>query len=492
MRAIIAGLALCSQVALAQQPRLGTVNFPTSGSAAAQPHFLRGVGYLHSFEYNLAAQAFREAQRADPAFAMAYWGEAMTHNHPVWNQQALDSARAILARAPRTGTPKERAWLQAALTLYGEGTKPRRDTLYSRAMLRLVDEYPDDHEVRTFAALSLLGLNQAVREVTAYMRAAALAQPVFEANPDHPGAAHYLIHAFDDPVHAPLGLSAARAYSRIAPDAAHAQHMTTHIFLAMGMWEQVRSQNEIAANLTRWAPGHYTWWLGYGLLQQGRFADALAHLERVRAGMNGAQRGQVNHLTWMRGDYLVNTEDWRAAPASWSIANTASPAVVAFDQFVTGFSAARRGDRRAAGAARIEMVRQLDSLRARNDSLPLRSMAVLEKELAAMLQIADGQVEAGLTLAREAARIEAALPMEFGPPAVVKPAYELLGELLLEAGQPREAQAAFTRSLELQPGRARSLLGLVRAATQNGDAAVAADARARLPPAWLTYLTMAN
>lgn len=484
-------LLFVASAAAAQQPRLGTVVFPTSASPAAQEHFLRGVAYLHSFEYAAAGQAFREAQRAEPGFALAYWGEAMTLNHPVWNEQFADSARRVLARlAPtrerrlaRAGSARERQWLDAVETLYGEGAKPRRDTLYARLMLRMAEDHLADHEAQTFAALALLGLNQAIRDVPAYMRAAALAQPVFEANPDHPGAAHYLIHAFDDPVHAPLGLRAAQAYSRIAPDAAHAQHMTTHIFFALGMWEEGRAQNEIAANLTRWAPGHYTWWLGYALLQQGRFAEAERHLERVRAGLTPS-RGQISHLTWMRGDYLVNTERWGSDPAGWAIANRGYPAVAAFDEFVAGYRAARGGDTGAAGAARARLAALLDTVRARGDSLAHRQLVIMDRELGALLDIAAGRREQGVVALREAARLEEALPMEFGPPLIVKPAWELLGEVLLEMREFADAQQAFTRAQQLAPGRARSLMGLVRAAAAAGDRAVAETAYRRLEAAW--------
>ncbi len=287
---LLAGLA---SPAGAQDPPLGRVTFPTSQTGTAHDRFLRGVLYLHSFEYDAAAAEFRAAQQAAPGFAMAHWGEAMTYNHPVWDQQDREAALAALqrlaptpaARAARVTDPREQAWLGAVEALYGEGDKVRRDTLYATAMERLAREYPRDLEAQTFYALSLMGLSQTTRVVPTYMRAGAIALAAMQANPEHPGAAHYVIHAFDDPVHAPLGLPAARAYSGIAPGAAHAQHMTTHIFLALGMWDQVVSQNIIAsgADRSQWKPGHYTSWLGYALLQQGRFKAAKDHLDLVAA-----------------------------------------------------------------------------------------------------------------------------------------------------------------------------------------------------------------
>ncbi len=360
-RHLLAASLLAASPLLGQEPRLGTIVFPTSGAPTAQPAFIRGVLYLHSFEYAQAATAFRDAERLDPGFAMAYWGEALTYTHPVWNQQNLDSGRMALAkltprsaeRVARAPTPRERGYLDAVQTLYGEGSKERRDTLYSRAMVELMEDFPDDAEARCFAALSIIGLTQGVRDVGAYMRAAAMVAPVFAANPDHPGAAHYLIHAFDDPLHAPLGLSAARAYIRIAPDAAHAQHMTTHIFLALGMWDETIAQNVIATNQTAYVPGHYTEWLGYGYLQAGRFADSRALLGRVRDNITGAR--QRAELALMRAQHVVNAEEWASDLWSWPVDASAAPLLAAVDRFARGFAAVRRSDTVAARAALAEL-----------------------------------------------------------------------------------------------------------------------------------------
>ena len=496
MRPFAAALAaaLAATTLDAQQaPRLGTIAFPTSGAAAAQPAFIRGVLFLHSFEYPKAAAAFREAQRADPAFALAYWGEAMTYTHPVWNQQDRDSALGALARlAPtraarlaRAPTPRERGYLDAVEILYGEGTKPRRDTLYARAMMKLMNDFPEDHEARTFAALAVLGLSQAVRDVPAYMRAAAIAAPVFAANPDHPGAAHYLIHAFDDPIHATLGLPAARAYSRIAPDAAHAQHMTTHIFLALGMWDETIAQNVIAADQTAYVPGHYTEWLAYGYLQAGRFRDAEQLLDRVRGAMSRSAR-QRGEMAFMRAHYAVAAEEWsNASPLwSWTVELADAPLMAAVDQFTRGLAAARRRDGAALTAAIRGMAAPLTSLRAGGDTLMTRKAEVMERELRGLAALRDGRNDAAIDILREAAAMQDRLPMDFGPPEIVKPAHELLGEVYVDLLRPAEAQHAFVRALEQAPGRARSLIGLVRAASASGDRAVAMDAWRELLAHW--------
>ena len=257
--AFVALLVVCLGRSAASQ-ELGSIDFPTSGSATAQPLFIKGVLLMHSFEYDDAREAFVEAQKADPAFAMAYWGEAMTFNHPVWQRTSPELARAALnklaptaeARRTRAQTEKEKDWLGAVERLYAASdaaTPPRagklaRDLSYADAMRRMHEKYPGDDEVRSFYALALLGTSHGGRDVSIYMRAAALVEQVYAKNPNHPGAAHYLIHAYDDPVHAPLGLRFADAYSKIAPAASHALHMPSHIYVAMGMWDESAAINE--------------------------------------------------------------------------------------------------------------------------------------------------------------------------------------------------------------------------------------------------------
>jgi tetratricopeptide (TPR) repeat protein len=489
---VLLGETACSAPSSAQPARLGTIEFPVSGLAEAKPHFIRGVLFLHSFEYDSAANHFRKAQAADPAFAMAYWGEAMTKTHPVWNEQDATAARGILTRlAPTVAgrqakavTPREKKYLEAVEILYGEGSKPRRDTLYSQAMKQLVDANPDDDEARAFYALSLIGLNQGVRDLAAYKRAGEIAEPIFRKNPDHPGAAHYIIHAYDDPGHAALGLDAARAYSKIAPGAAHAQHMTTHIFLAMGMWDDVVSQNEIASGHDHdaWTPNHYTLWLNYAYLQQGRYADALHMMEKMLPSSGSAFKGrQLWGLTSMRARYLVESDQWDSPAATWKLdLSPLGSDGAAYWAFITGLRAARKGDTATATAALAALSQANTAGGASVDP----TNAILEKELTAVVRLSQGKKDEALALMREATKREDAMPLEFGPPAVIKPSHELFGEMLLEAGMPKEAHAEFSRALELAPKRARSLLGLARASTAMGDSPGAAKAYAALRAVW--------
>jgi hypothetical protein len=260
---------------------LGTISFPTSAkSAEAQQAFIRGMLLLHLFEYPFARDEFLTAQRIEPDFALAYWGEAMTYTHPVWDQQDAEAGRAALRklaptpelRLAKAPGAREQAFLGAIEALYGQGSKAERDRAYARAMERMAARFPADHEVQLFHALALLGVYAGVRDVPAYMQVGAIAQAVFCANPQHPGAAHYLIHAVDDPDHAVLGLDAARALARMAPDAGHSLHMTSHIFTALGMWDDMVQANEAAVAVA------------------GRALGALQLLAALRLSAAGADR----------------------------------------------------------------------------------------------------------------------------------------------------------------------------------------------------------
>lgn len=475
-------VTLAAMPASGQEPRLGTISFPTSAGPAAQAAFLRGVLYLHSFEYGSAAEAFREAQGIEPGFALAYWGEAMTYNHPVWNQQDRAAAQAVLsrlgptpaARAARAPTQRERDYLAAVEVLYfGEGSKQGRDTLYAAAMESLAAAYPADAEARAFYALALLGLSQGDRVIPTYMRAGAIALGLLEENPDHPGAAHYTIHSFDDPDHAPIGLPAARAYSRIAPAAPHAQHMTTHIFLALGMWDEVVSQNVIAAgpDTAAWLPGHYTEWLQYGLLQLGETDQAGELLSRVLAHAGPSLRGgRASYALQMRAAQVVNARQWDSpfldAPMEVTGATVGAEAA---DAFTRGFAALRRGDAGAA-APQLERLAQLQRrVEGRPDYTQPGTVLALTRALEAAVALEAGEPDTALRLIAEANAAEDGQAVEFGPPTIVKPTWELRGEMLLSLGRAAEAREAFTRSLALQPGRRLSLEGLAAATAQGAE-----------------------
>lgn len=494
--ALLVVVAASAPVSLpAQTPRLGAIEFPTSATGKAQEQFITGVLYLHSFEYPLAAAAFQRAERIQPDFVMAYWGEAMTYTHPVWNQQDVAAARAALgrlaptpaARAARASTPRERAYLGAVEVLYGDGAKAARDTAYSRSMQQLASAYPTDAEAQAFYALSLLGLSQGAREVPTYMRAGAIAESLFDAHPKHPGAAHYVIHAFDDPIHAPLGLRAARAYSSIAPDAAHAQHMTSHIFLALGMWDETAHANEVATVATRdttskWSRsscGHYGEWLQYAYLQQGRPAAASQLLDECRqqAVVRPVPRLQ-NSLAVMRAQQIVDGGDWNGPAVRMDIdISKQPPGAQLFLNFGTGYAAVKRGDTTAARAVIATLSK---SAPADADSYD----RICALELQALLALKTGHADQSLSTLRHAVAIEDSLPVDFGPPLDIKPPRELLAEVLLQLGHAADAQVELEHQLTRTPRRAATLMALVQAATAAGKTAVAEAANADLARVW--------
>lgn len=472
---------------------LGSIHFPNSGADQAQDAFHRGVLLLHSFEFEDAAEAFREAQEADSTFAMAYWGEAMTYNHPLWRQVDVEAARETLARLAPTaeeraalaGTHREAMYLAAVETLYGEGTKTERDSAYMNAMQALHEMHPEDDEARTFYALSVLGSLNGEREFATYERAAQIAKPVFERNPNHPGAAHYIIHSYDDPQHAEQGLKAAEAYSEIAPNAAHAQHMTTHIFVALGMWDRV-VENNIRAMETAYAAaaedgretphcGHYSSWRHYGHLQLGEFDEAEALMDACHGVVadGDAPRGAWSYFADMRAIHIIDTEDWSLAerwiaePPNFDISNNSDGSVQALTSYLfsNAFAAIRSGNPEAARPLLERMPDELGGDR------------VVRDELRGLLTISSGDVDGGLATLRDAAERESAFPFMFGPPTVVKPTWELLGEELLNAGRTEAAAEAYRKALDRTPGRRLT----VRGATEAGlDPEITASATASL------------
>jgi hypothetical protein len=466
-------------------PRLGTITFPTSAGPAAQAAFEEGVLWMHSFEYPKAAMAFQRAQQLEPGFAMAYWGEAMTHNHPVWNERNAEAANAVLARlgpsaearAAKAPTPRERAWLGTAEALWGPGPKARRDTLYAEALAQVVAQFPDDEAI-TFHALALLGLNQGVRDVATYERAGAIAREVLKRSPNHPGAAHYVIHAYDDPDHAHQGHEAALAYSRIAPDAPHAQHMTTHIFLALGMWDEVARQNVIAmqavtggSDSLAWTPGHYTWWLHYARLQQGKWRDATNWLRAQNEGLPAS--ASIERRRFL---YRLSAE----SQVTWSMFDQV-PTHLRTDAMQGAPTILARGLAGWHTRSAREVEREAGALEALREASPNDTIAtILAPQLTALLLEQRGQLDSAIALLRTAVTYEASLPMDFGPPAAVRPAHEALAELLLVSGRFGEAKVAFQRALARTPGRSRTLAGLVLAARGDGDTTAATEALTHL------------
>src|SRR5438552_4898467 len=373
-------LLLCPAGALAQQA-YGEVAFVNSGPAAAQSDFLHGLAQLHNFEYDDAAEHFRKAQQIAPEFALAFWGKAMTKNHALWHEEDVSAARATLNRLSRTPearlakalTEREKLYFQSIEVLFGDGTKEERDRRYESVLAELHRKFPEDVDAASFYALAILGTAEHGRDFAIYMRAAAVLEEVFPQHPRHPGVVHYLIHSYDDSIHAPLGLRAARIYAKIAPEAGHAQHMTSHIFLALGMWDDEVKANETAVALGNrlrqkagrppgWC-GHYNEWLEYGYMQQGRVADARRVLDGCRqaveravaphdntpgsntmAGMRMSMSDVVASYADMRANFVIDAQLWNDDVVRSTLPAGDYPmAQLTFD-YTNALAAIRRGD----------------------------------------------------------------------------------------------------------------------------------------------------
>ncbi|TLY22566.1 MAG: hypothetical protein E6K68_02625 [Nitrospirae bacterium] len=492
-----------------QESQLGKVEFPTSGSEHTQGHFLRGVAALHSFWYEEALEAFRAATKADPDFMMGYWGEAMAHNHPLWKEQDTEAARQALAKIMDSAklTPRERAYLNAVKVLYGEGDKGARDKAYSADLEKIYRDYPEDLEAACFYALSLLAVaSQSDERIRTRIQAGALTLDVFNKNPDHPCAAHYTIHAFDDPDYAILALPAARRYAKIAPESHHALHMPAHIFLQLGMWPEAATSNEGGwAASVAWVKRkslplshrdyHSLYWLQYVYLQQGRYKQAedllaLKQKDMAEASDHDAPAKSFGHkgdvgryFDEMVATHVVETERWGAARLFDSSGSKNDGKARALPLYVRGLAAAQKGSPETA-----TILADLQTLRKEakdtDQSRRAKPYEVRELQVAAVARAAKGAYEEAIALIKNAADLEEKLPPPSGPPEMIKPSHELFGEILLRAGRPKEAVPQFATSLVRHPMRARSLLGAARAAAQSGDRSGAVSAYATLFRVW--------
>jgi len=467
----------------------GRVEFRNSGAPSAQADFLEGMALLHDFEYPAAAAAFRRAQAVDPSFAMAYWGEAMTYNHPIWMEQNLKAARDALnklaptpsARRDRAKTEREKAYFDALEILYGDGSKQERDFRYEDAMAKLHARYPDDVDAAAFYGLAILGTAHAGRDIPTYMRAAGVLEEAWTNHRDHPGLVHYLIHSYDDPAHAPLGLRAARIYAKIAPDAGHAQHMTSHIFLALGMWPEVVQSNiaaiaavdrvRKAAGKGTASCGHYPSWLAYGYLQLGQMDKARSAVASCRASVQAQaamdhagmsmdpDASPISSLANMRLRYLLDTGDWTGEIAGWTVPKSSGAGARLDFAFARTIGEITQGHREAARQAISELeavgrevadikTKSADpdpSYRVRPEIFLLQARALLAEQ--------EGDFAGAERLMLQAVGLEDKLPIAFGPPTIDKPSHELLGEFLLRRGRKDEAHAEFEKAVARTPGR---------------------------------------
>lgn len=471
----------------AEMSDVGSISFPTSAATEPAAAFTRGVAILHSFGWKQAIAQFKAAQTLDPDFAMAYWGEALCYNHPLLREQDLQTPRSVLqrlgptleARLAKAPTPREKGFLLAVDALFfGTGSYGERRTAYMKSMRSLHEQFPNDDEVAAFYALSLLsaagpaGSNASALNVLG----GAIALEISARNPNHPGAVHYTIHAFDDPIHARLALPAARVFADIAGAVSHAQHMPTHIFIQLGMWEEVSASNQSAFDVaTRlWEPGdaagdmtHALDWGQYGDLQRGDYERARLWIERMKgvAQRNAGQTRVQNALPRVKARYILESRQWQTHP----ITDKSS----AVELLATGISAVKLNDLELAKKA-VRRLKKLakDASQDTDTSYYARTsqpLQIMHNEVAGMLALARGQRDRGLRYLAEGVAIAESMRPPNGAPNPVKPVHELYAEALLEVGQPHDAIAQYERSQYRMPNRPSSLLGLARAYIATGD-----------------------
>lgn len=478
----------------------GTITFPTSGSPEAQQHFLRGAVILHSFGWKQSRAEFQAAQKLDPDFAMAYWGESLTYNHPLIAEWDLDTPRAVLGKLGATSeeriasapTVREKGFIAAVDALFfRDGDTMARRTAYMQKMRSLYDRYPQDDEVATHYALSLLmSAGPAGEGHRQNVRAGAIAMDVSRRNPRHPGAVHYTIHAFDDPVHAPLALPAAYVFDDIAPAVSHARHMPTHIFIQHGMWQEVSDSNQSAydAAVALWEPGdmagdmtHALDWGQYGDLQLGDYDRAGMWIERMKGIVerNPGQQRVVEALPRVKARMIIETQQWEITPLRESSLDT--------ELLATGLSAIHLGDLDTArkAADRLEaMAAERDNSDRSYYSENAKPAQIMYRSVAGLLAIEEGNTDKGLSILADGVAIAETMRPPNGAPDPLKPIHELYGEALLETNRPDEAVELFATSLKRTPNRPLSLLGLARSYAALGDEDAARQQYQKLADVW--------
>lgn len=495
-------LASCADQASAQAQQhaghaLGTVHFPVTCSEQAQVEFDRAMALLHHMTYPQAREAFERVITTDPRCAMAHWGYAMTLFQPLWptrpGPDALQRGWEAVqkAKALEPATERERAFVAAAEAFFlepGSTDYWLRIRRWEQAMEKAHTSLPDDPEVSAFYALAHLATtpSDAISRTHAD-RAAGILLRVYEGNPDHPGAMHYLVHANDVPGRERELLEITRKYESLAPRNPHALHMPTHIYTRLGDWDAVIRGNLKAAEAALEHPagprGELVWdefphaveYLVYAYLQKGADDGASSQLNRLR----GTARLEPTfktafHLASTQARYALERRAWSEALSL----TPREPANLDWDRFTwpeatvlfaRGLGAAHLGKLDETRAAGERLGKLEEATRKAGEELFARNIGVLRLELSAWLAHVERRSEASVALMREAAELETSTPKHAVTPGPTLPSYELLGDLLMEQKQPAEALVAYKRSLELHPRRFNGLLGAARAARESGD-----------------------
>lgn len=484
------------------ESQLGTVHFPVSCAKSVQKPFERGVALLHSFWYEEAEKEFQDIAKDDPKCAMAHWGVAMSIWHQLWDTPDPDYLARGLSevkageKLEATATPREKAYLAAASAFYSDSEKldhPERATAYSHAMKKVYESYPDDHEAAAFYGLSLLASEPRHDETFANRKeAAAVLEKLFAVEPNHPGVAHYLIHAYDKPQLAQLGIPAARRYAQIAPAAPHALHMPSHIFARVGYWQDDIKSNLLSVEATRKTAAmgmggeghqfHALDFLVYAYLQSGRDAEAAKVIEEVKAmpHMESHMFGhdydpQTAALSGFPAMYDIELHHWAEAAALQPVAN-ATPEDRSITYWARAIGAARGGNLAQAHKDLDEIESIHQKLVAGKNEEFAEGVEQEHQEAAAWVAHAEGKDDEAIASLRALAEKNDKLGNE--PHAI--PAREMLAEILLEAKRPQQALAEYEVDLKLNPNRFNGLYGAARAAEAAGKQPEASEYYAKL------------
>ncbi len=489
---------------------LGTVRFPVSCSEQVRPAFTRAVALLHSFGYEDARDAFAAVAAQDPGCGMASWGVAMTYYHPIWAPPTpgeLAAGRAAAERAGTAGakTEREQGYIAAISAFYRDSDRldhRARALAYKGAMEDLTRRWPEDHEASIFFALSLLATAPPTDATFANQKKAAeILNGLLEREPQHPGVAHYLIHAFDYPPLASLALAAARAYSKIAPSSPHALHMPSHIFTRLGLWQESIESNLASAEaarrrVARVRPGaasfdalHALDYLEYAYLQIGDEARAKQVLEEAANAKSFDEPSFAAGyaLSAVPARFALERRRWQDAaklePPKADLPWERFSYATAITPFAQALGAARSGQPERARAA----LSRLEEIHAGLVKSPIAGpydwagqVESMRLEAAAWVALAEGKKEEALASARAAADLEDRTGKHPVTPGSVLPARELLAEMLRETGRPAEALAEYEASLRQAPNRWNGLFGAARSAELAGDAGKARQFYAKL------------
>jgi hypothetical protein len=483
----------CTQV-YAQGERLGEVNFPVSCNPEAQKLFQRAAALYHSFDWPRVTKAFQSVFEADPQCGMAWWGIALaTLDNPfVWPisaKQVADGWSAIeKAKAIGAATQRERDYIAALELFYKDGDRiPHRERAlaYEKAMEKIAKAYTNDVEAQVLYALALsANFEPTDKKYTKQLNAAKLLEPIFKEHPQHPGAAHYLIHSYDYPAIAGKGLDAARRYAAIAPSAPHALHMPSHIFTRVGYWKDSVDSNRASFNSTNDPRTrlHALDYMTYAYLQMGQDTEARRGLDEVLKieKVPGENFVAAYALAAIPARLTLERDRWAEAavikphPSDAVFKWNNFPNAAAVTAFARGVGAARSGN---VAAAKEELERLTTRVKpamiAAKQTYWADQADIQIKIIESWIAKAEGDNGRALQLARAAAKHEDSTEKHVVTPGPILPARELLGDLLMEIGQPAAALKEYEASIAKEPNRFRGLYSAARAAEASGNTAKA-------------------